>query len=114
MSDFQKSMENAITDAQVAIINKTADEVRIKFNLNGLDSFVLRVDRNEKDGTLAYCLCNWYGGYKANVNMMSNNKGLTAWTYFFDTKVTKRLYFADMNVEGIEEYKAEVAEEVAE
>jgi len=114
MSDFQKSMENAITDAQVAIINKTAGEVRIKFNLNGLDSFVLRIDQNESDGTLAYCLCNWYGGYAANVDMMTNNKGLVAWTYFFDKKVTKRLYFADMKVEEINEYKPEAAEEVAE
>jgi len=106
MANFQKNMENAVTDAQVAIINKTADEVRIKFNADGLNSYVLRVDRSDNGG-LAYCLCNWYGGYKANVDMMSNNKGLVAWTYFFDKKVTKRLYFADMNVEGIEEYKAE-------
>jgi hypothetical protein len=52
--------------------------------------------------------------YIANVDLMKNGKGMVTMTYFFDTKVTKTLYFEDLNcvkVTYVDEWVPENMEE---
>ncbi len=48
-------------------------------------------------GKYGDCIIDDYNRYMANAEVMKNGKGVVALTYFFGTKVTKTLYFEDLN-----------------
>ena len=97
----QMSMIHAVKKAQERLIERfnagNPQEARIQFERPrggslGPEKFTLVLNTREYGN----CIIDDLGRYIANVDLMKNGKGMVAMTYFFDTKVTKTLYFKDL------------------
>ena len=97
----QMSMIHAIERAQQRLIEQfnvgNPQEARVQFERPrggslGPEKFTLVLNTREYGN----CIIDDLGRYIANVDLMKNGKGMVAITYFFDTKVTKTLYFENL------------------
>ena len=96
------SMMHAVRKAQERIIKRFAEgnpqEAHVQFERPrggrlGPEKYTLILNTRSKYGN---CIIDDMNRYIANVDLMKNGKGMVAMTYFFDTKVTKTLYFEDL------------------